>query len=190
MKRLMKNVMRRGRRGTLSRRPHKARLVPRVHPEEFTLRIHSEGFTLIEVMVALAVVTFGLVAVLGMLPVSLKSARDTADNTLAATIVQDVFTGVRSSFMTYTNPVTAGVALSTIGAIGSSTVYFDSKGNGPVAAGTNSYFQVNLTYEQEYTLSTLYRVTAVVTWPAHNPAGVTPSTLPGNTFVTEVASLH
>ena len=162
MKRMIKNTMQRGR----------------------------HAFTLIEVMVALAVVTIGIIAILGLIPVGLKSARDTVDNTVAATIVQDIFTGVRSTFMTYTNPVTAGVALSTIGAIGSSTVYFDSKGNGPVAAGTNSYFQVNLTYEQEYTLSTLYRVTAVVTWPAHNPAGVTPSTLPGNTFVTEVASLH
>jgi uncharacterized protein (TIGR02598 family) len=148
------------------------------------------AFTLVEVMIAVAVVTMGIVAVLGLIPVSLKSARDAADNTLAATIVQDIFTGVRSTFMTYsTNTMSStSVDLSTIpsGTVRSDTLYFDIAGNQINAAGPDSYYEVDLTYVRQYDLPTLYRATAVVTWPAH-ASGVTPSSLPGSTFVTEVA---
>ena len=142
------------------------------------------AFTLVEVMIAVAVVTMGIVAVLGLIPVSLKSARDAADNTLAATIVQDIFTGVRSTFKTYELPPQD---LSTFGSSYiQPSLYFDITGNQTNAPGPDSYFQIDLTYERQYNLPTLYRATAVVTWPAH-AGGVTPSSLPGSTFVTEVA---
>ncbi|MGD0016153.1 MAG: prepilin-type N-terminal cleavage/methylation domain-containing protein [Verrucomicrobiia bacterium] len=149
-------------------------------PVRHSLALRDEGgFTLIEVMIAVAVVTMGIVAVLGLIPVSLKSARDAKDNTLAAIIVQDVFTIVRSRFRTYNDATLPNIP---------ETVYFDSDSNPVGAAGVNSYFQVNLTYQQTIPGLDLYRVTAVVTWPAHSL--VTASTLPGNTFVTEVAKLR
>ena len=159
MKRMIKNTMQRGR----------------------------HAFTLIEVMVALAVVTLGLVAVLGLIPIGLKCARDTADNTLAATTVQDIFTNVRSTFKTC-GEATPQPLSGLVTYHQSPPLWFGSDGNGPVAVGAGSYFQVDLTYERVIPgLTTLYRVTAVVTWPAH--IQVTPSSLPGNTFVTEIAKL-
>jgi|GEM_PF-2181610 len=152
------------------------------------------GFTLIEVMVALTVVTMGIVAVLGLIPVGLKSARDAKDNTQAATIVQDVFASVRSSFMTYptnTPPtLSSSVYLDTItgSTVLSNTALFDITGSQTNAVGPDSYYRIDLTYQQPDSVSglPLYRVTAVVTWPVHT-SGVTASSLPGNTFVTEVA---
>ena len=46
----------------------------------------SAGFTLAEVVLALAVVAFGLIAVLGVLPIGLNTTRDNRDETM---IVQD-----------------------------------------------------------------------------------------------------
>lgn len=50
-------------------------------------KLLSGGFTLAEVVLAVAVVAFGLVAVLGVLPVGLNTTRDNRDETM---IVQDV----------------------------------------------------------------------------------------------------
>src|SRR5437016_1960680 len=59
--------------------------------------INGEGFTLVEVMLALAIVSIGLIAILGLLPTGLRSARDAADNTISSTVVQDTFTLLRTN---------------------------------------------------------------------------------------------
>src|SRR5258707_8255808 len=57
---------------------------------------NGNGFTLVEVMLALAIVSIGLIAILGLLPTGLRSARDAADNTISATVIQDVFNTIRT----------------------------------------------------------------------------------------------
>lgn len=49
----------------------------------------SQGFSLIEVVMAIAIVAVGLVAILGLIPQGLKSARNAADDSLVAVIAQD-----------------------------------------------------------------------------------------------------
>ncbi len=58
---------------------------------------NGDAFTLVEVMLALAIVSIGLIAILGLLPTGLRSARDAADNTISATVVQDSFSLLRNS---------------------------------------------------------------------------------------------
>lgn len=53
------------------------------------------GFSLVEIVIALAVISIGLIAVVGLIPQGIQSARDAADNTIAATIVQDTFNQMR-----------------------------------------------------------------------------------------------
>ena len=127
------------------------------------------AFTLIEVMIAVAVVTLGIVAVLGLIPVGLKSARDAADNTLSATIVQDVFSVIRAQ------------PFNSLGA--PNTLYFDQNGTNmtPVTTPYYSYYRVEVSYTSLSPLP-LYGIQATVVWPAW-----TASPLNTNIFVTEVA---
>jgi uncharacterized protein (TIGR02598 family) len=151
MKRLMKNVVRRG----------------------------CCAFTLIEVVTALAVVTLGVVAVLGLIPVSLKSARDAADNTLAATIAQDCFSQMRRlALVTGAWPPAGWPALP-------HTYWYDAAGTNQVAGvSPDRYFQIQVTSPSPLPSAppNLQIIAATVTWPAKsaNP----PNT---NVFVTEIA---
>ena len=135
------------------------------------------GFTLTEVVIALAVVSIGIVAVLGLLPTALQSSRNAADNTLAATIVQDTFSDMRRQVLASTVWPTAATTL---------TTYWDATGllKNPLLASDN-YFLVTLTWtpSPSMPLSVLV-ITATVTWPA-KPGMIT--FLNTSTFVTEIA---
>jgi uncharacterized protein (TIGR02598 family) len=149
-----------------------------------------DAFTLVEVMLSLAIVSIGLIAILGLLPTGLRSARDAADNTLSATVVQDVFSTIR------TQPF-ANVDLTAFNFTGGPynlngnylspplpliVAYFDQAGfTVPLAKQPqDNYYQVSLTFSNQ--AAALSLVTATVVWPAHS---VHP--LNTNIFVTEVA---
>lgn len=137
----------------------------------------SSAFTLIEVMVAVAVVTMGIVAVLGLIPVSLKSARDAADNTQAATLAQDAFGDSRRSVLALLVwPVAAPLP---------STTYWDAAGETRNLVLTpDGYFQVTLTWALSPLMpNSVLIVTATVTWPANAPVASQNSSV----FVTEIA---
>ncbi len=143
------------------------------------------GFSLVEVTLAIAIVAIGLLAVLSLLPQGLGSARNAADNTLVATIVQDAFSSLRSSGFTNATLDTVGsfspagpynLTNSLITTIG----YFDKSGLTPAGTG-DRYYQVTLDFSRQGGLA-LSRVTATVLWPAL--AAVPPNT---NVFVTEIA---
>jgi len=57
-----------------------------------------DAFSLIEVTIALGVVAFALVAILGLVPVALRSAREATDDTRSSLIAQDVATRARALF--------------------------------------------------------------------------------------------
>jgi type II secretory pathway pseudopilin PulG len=56
----------------------------------------SGGFSLIEVVLAIGIVSFALVAILGLLPVALDSARNSQRETHAALIARTIFTDLNS----------------------------------------------------------------------------------------------
>ncbi len=70
-----------------------------------TLRAHSggrsrTGFSLIEVVLALGVIAFAVVAMLGVLPVGLSTGHDAQNETRAAQIAQDIITSMASQAQT------------------------------------------------------------------------------------------
>ena len=146
-------------------------------------RLHTIAFTLIEVMIAVAVVTLGIVAVLGLIPVGLKSARDAADNTLAATIAQDIFSQLRARpfgpITIYTNCENTLFTTVDLTGSGQASWSYTQDGYLPCAAAT-PYYRVALAYAN--TIPSLSRVTATVVCPAQsaNPPNI-------NIFVTEIA---
>ena len=55
------------------------------------------GFSLVEVTLAIGIVAFALLAIIGLIPVGLNSSRDAIDATHSSLIGQDVQTRVKSS---------------------------------------------------------------------------------------------
>jgi uncharacterized protein (TIGR02598 family) len=68
-----------------------------------TSRSHVDAFSLIEITVAIGVIAVGLLAILGLLPIGMKSGRDAVDATRTSLIAQDVSNRVRAS-MTSNDP--------------------------------------------------------------------------------------
>lgn len=57
----------------------------------------KSGFSLVEVTLALGLVAFALIALLGLIPIGLNSGRDSIDATHAAAIAQDVFSRIKAN---------------------------------------------------------------------------------------------
>jgi len=58
-------------------------------------RTHKQGFTLLEVLVALFILLFGIVAVMQMFPTSLLQARTAAERTVASQAADSVMGQIR-----------------------------------------------------------------------------------------------
>lgn len=70
------------------------------------MRDRSSGFSLVEVVLALGVVSFAIVAILGVLPIGLQSGRSAQDETRASQVAQNIFASIASqSQSTYPNAV-------------------------------------------------------------------------------------
>jgi uncharacterized protein (TIGR02598 family) len=59
----------------------------------------SAAFSLIEITVAIGVISIALLAILGLVPIGMKSGREAVDATRTSLIAQDVFNRVRASTM-------------------------------------------------------------------------------------------
>jgi len=148
---------------------------------------NTTGFTLVEVILALAVVSLGIIAILGLLPVGLQSSRDAADSTLAATIVQDTFSNLRTNDFHNAYPCDTCTTLKDL------ATYDTSLAGGPVSNGYDqagfsvgnkwgdAYYKVMLGYKPQTPLD-MTCVIATVVWPAQSRAPINT-----NTFVTTIA---
>lgn len=150
-------------------------------------RYNESGFTLIEVMLALAVAAIGMVAVLGLLPQGMQSARSAADNTISATIANNIFGRIRSQSFKKVDFVDLEGNNTTydLSASGNVTLYFDHRGvpTNTLGGANNYYFRANVEF-QHASSGSLTTVIATLVWPAlatHPP----PNT---NIFITSVAA--
>jgi uncharacterized protein (TIGR02598 family) len=141
------------------------------------------GFSLIEIMLALAVVAIGLIAVIGLIPRGVQASRDAADNTLAATIALDVFNSIRSQ--PFNNVINVGPGPLNLNTFpGPVTLNYDSSGNPTNAL---DYYRVIVTFQPQTGLAPplglpLSWVTATVLCPGKSSS---PST---NVFATQIAN--
>lgn len=63
----------------------------------------AEGFSLIEVVLALGVIGFALIAILGMFPLAMNASKDSQHETRAAFIAQSIFSQVQAGHPTNTS---------------------------------------------------------------------------------------
>jgi uncharacterized protein (TIGR02598 family) len=99
----------------------------------------SGGFTLIEVTLALGVVAFAFVSLMGLLPVGMQAFRSTIDTAVRSQIVQHVTTDATETDF---DTLTSGTCLSgsTLLTSGSAYRYFDDQGT--EVPQSNSIYQV------------------------------------------------
>jgi prepilin-type N-terminal cleavage/methylation domain-containing protein len=144
------------------------------------------GFSLVEIMLALAIMAVGLIAIIGLIPQGVKSSRDAADNTLAATIAHDILNSIRSQPFGSVNlgDGSGPHPLSTF--TGPLILNFDSSGN-PTPANAIDYYKVTFTFKPLSGLPPpnglpLSLVTAIVQWPGRSSS---PNT---SIFATQIAN--
>jgi uncharacterized protein (TIGR02598 family) len=131
------------------------------------------GFSLVEIMIALGVIAIGLIAIVGLIPQGVQSARDAADNTLAATIVQDTFNQIRAQALIAWPPSIL------------SSYYYDAAGTNEFnSVGPLTFYRVQLTTAQPS--PNLLTVSAMVMWPVNLSSTVNP--LNTNFFFTSIAN--
>lgn len=67
---------------------------------KLTSRFDPTGFTLVEVVLALGIVSFAIVAIIGVLPAGLTVSHTSQDETRSAQIAQDILTSLASQAQT------------------------------------------------------------------------------------------
>jgi type II secretory pathway pseudopilin PulG len=148
--------------------------------------------------VAVAVIAIGLLVVIGLFPQGLQSARDAADNTMAATIVQDLFSQLRSGnfngiVQICTDPLQpgdvgypgckpGGMVLLYLSSANSQFLTFDQDGFITKAVSPYlAYYRVRLQWQQQN--PGLLLVWATISWPALTSASPPNSSV----YVTQIA---
>jgi uncharacterized protein (TIGR02598 family) len=114
------------------------------------------GFNLIEVVVALAVTSVGIISILGLLPFGLTSARTAGDRTVAAMIAQDSISGMRGGAYADVDTVAASV---------NADPYYDQSGFAVSASDPTRYFVVTATVTPR-SIAFLKAIRVDVAWPA------------------------
>ncbi len=149
-------------------------------------RIPNEAFSLIEVVLAIGIVAFAFIALLGLLPVGMKTFRTAIDTSLGAQIGQKVvsdlqeseFDGViQNAGYTLTPPPPRVLGAQTRPAYnplsdqagGTAQVrYFNDQGNEVLIPGLASGSEPTLGQRTQYGI--LYDVHTEVAWPGQIPA--------------------
>ncbi|MDX2082355.1 MAG: hypothetical protein SFU53_16350 [Terrimicrobiaceae bacterium] len=148
-----------------------------------------QAFSLIEIVLALAVIAFALVGIMGMFPVAMRSAQESQRETRATFIAQQIFSDLRSGsgtnrVLVATNaqpPGTSGLVTIGLNTNGSNYfIGFDANGQpvGPLAAaaftdGTADVaisFAARVAVNTNTGLSNLSRVETTVETPAAAPS--------------------
>jgi type II secretory pathway pseudopilin PulG len=139
---------------------------------------------LIEVVLALGVIAFALVGIMGLFPVAMKSAQESQRETRATLIAQQIFSDLRVASGT-NRFVTSGPSVSNTNGLSlasAGNLYLAYNTNGvPLAAiaasdFTNSYgdvstsFVANVTVDPNTGTSNLSRIQATIEAPAAAPS--------------------
>jgi uncharacterized protein (TIGR02598 family) len=139
----------------------------------------AAGFSLVEIVIALGVAAFCLLAILGMLPVSLKTQQASVNQTKTNAIISQVIGDLRADVrlppgqQSKTQEGTAGLGLHGHWAAVATpdTIYFTNEGNQTPAHTVNvsppadAVFRVTVTYLFPPTATTsIAKIT--ISWPA------------------------
>jgi len=134
-------------------------------------RCHSKAaaFSLVELVLALGVAAFCLIAVFGLMPVGMQTNRNATSQTAATSIMAAIVADLR------TTPAAATTSPQFAITFGNDkTLYFDASGQASTSLGPDSRYQLNIRWNSAPT--GLNYADLKVTWPASvDPATTRPS---------------
>ena len=143
------------------------------------------AFSLIEVLLALGVISFAIVGIMGLFPVAMRTGQESQRETRAAHIARQIYSDLKAGPATNTFLCTTPGNFDTVNLASPSsrtnTIYFNNQGEpvGTTETG-DSEFVVNVIIDPNTPLDGLARVQVDVMAPA--PAA--PANRSTNTFVT------
>jgi uncharacterized protein (TIGR02598 family) len=125
------------------------------------LLFSSAAFSLVEVTLALGIAAFCLIAVFGLMPVGVQANRNATSQSAATSILSNVIADLRATPKppAINTSVQYGITFGT----NPPPLYFDGSGQFTTSLGTNSRYQLNVTW---YGTSGLRYADVKVTWPA------------------------
>src|ERR1043166_6593884 len=141
------------------------------------------AFSLVELTLALGVAAFCLLAVFGLVPISVQTNRNATSQTAAANIMASVLADIRTTAKpppsaSPSPPYNLSVPAWCDSNATPQTLYFDGTGQFTTSLGANSRYQLNVTFPANPDSSEFKPTYAAlkVTWPAAPaPATTTPS---------------
>lgn len=142
----------------------------------------NDAFSLIEIVLALGVISVAMVGIMGLFPVALRSAVDSQRETRATFLAQQIFSEIRAGTGTTRLVLRQGTSSPlnvNLSQAGSNALSFDNDGRFTSGPAT---FVVNLTVDPNTGIANLSRLQADVVTPATAPAASRTT----NTFVTLV----
>ena len=153
-------------------------------------RVHQKAFSLVEVVIALGIVSFAVLAIVGMLPVAMKSAQESMRETDATLIAQGIFSELRTGSggnRSISKGMNTGTQLINLTANNSTNNFLGFKENGEVMGFTTSGaqnadldFYAQISVFTNTGVSNLSRVQIDITAPAAAP----PTARTTNSFTT------
>lgn len=120
--------------------------------------VHPGGFSLVEVTLALGVMAFCVLAIVGLLPTGLSSQQASAQQSASAEIISSILTDLKSTSKSATSSPRFGIDVATGG-----TLFISENGALGTRDGSRYRVEVILT-PQSGRLATTGRIQ--VTWPA------------------------
>lgn len=137
----------------------------------------QNAFSLVEVVLALGVISFAIVAILGVFPIGLTTGHSAQDETRAPQIAQMILSSIASQASTQFNNVqiplpgnqTVSVDLTSSASPTTPSLYADNNGQLANAASNATYAVTIITDNAPAGFDTGYanKVTVVVAWPAN-----------------------
>jgi uncharacterized protein (TIGR02598 family) len=127
----------------------------------------AAAFSLLEVVLALGVAAFCLIAVLGLLPVGVQTNRNASSQTAVSNIIATVMSDLRTTpAAAMTSPEFA------ITFDAEKTLFFDASGKASPSLSTDSRYRLNVTWNAAPT--GLHYAVLKATWPAEVDPATTP----------------
>jgi uncharacterized protein (TIGR02598 family) len=129
----------------------------------------AAAFSLVEIVLALGVAGFCLIAILGLMPVGVQTNRNATSQTAATNIMAAIVADLRTTPAAATTSPQFAITFGT-----DKTLYFDPSGQASTSLSPDSRYRLNITWNSAPT--GLQYAVLKVTWPASvDPATATPS---------------
>jgi uncharacterized protein (TIGR02598 family) len=131
------------------------------------------AFSLVEVVLAIGIASFGLLAIVGLLPVGMKSVQNASEQAAAANVANSIAHALRSAervnATTFSNSFSSQSIVYTIGGTPTTIVWDTLDLNGSATNSVSARLKARLVITPPSSANTNGTALISVAWPAHSP---------------------